>query len=220
MISPTTAAASIIGHCSARRTINPNGPVNSSSAGMAMISTKSSVRNVPAARDAPRAQKSATPHSSAAERPRKTPVCIEGSTPGVERVRQRREEPVDVRWRVVEMRRDADRVATYTDVDVRLRQSRGQVGGELLRAQADQLAGVSFRWRNAQAEDGSAAGNLGRHRAQRRGDLLHAPLKKLLQCGLRHRQQREVAALAHVIAPRAGLELVAVVHQPREILAV
>src|SRR5215207_9708611 len=124
------------------------------------------------------------------------------------------EEPFDVLCGVVEVRRDAHALAAHADEDA----LSGEPGGEVFRdpsaeAEPDHVP------RPTLCRDRLEPALLCLHLDEVRqgpdglGDVLDAPLQELAQRLARHREQDEVAPLADVVAPGAGLEGVLVVHE-------
>src|SRR5690348_6529857 len=118
------------------------------------------------------------------------------------------------------MRRDPYRVATETDIDALRFEALAQVRRQFSTgAQADQMADTPLTRDGIESHAVRPLFDMRCQLAQGCGNFLDTPRQQLPQGCDGDGHQREVGALAHVIAPRARLEAVAVVDESVEVFA-
>src|SRR5215208_4821437 len=129
------------------------------------------------------------------------------------------EEALYVLLGVVEVWRDAHAPAAHADENALCREPGGEVfGGGGAELEPDHVLGPHLpRDRLDAALPSLSLDEVGQP-SDGLGDVLNAPVEDLAQRLVRHREQGEVAPLADIVAPGAGLEGVLVVHERREVL--
>src|SRR5579872_5156318 len=132
---------------------------------------------------------------------------------------QCRQESLDIRAIVIQMRRDADAAAANTHINARVRQRlRDPLAVQRGHADTDQMSDALPLAERLAAELARPALQHACERRERALNALDAPSQNLLERRGRHRHTGEMRAFSHVEAARAGAQLVGVVDELREVL--